>query len=693
MSDKLRPDDLPEEAVKIMEEAEMGGRKPLGLTRWLVLGLALGWSLFQVWATYIGTLESFAFRSLHLAFAFALVFLVYPFGKRSRRDRVPWFDWVLGILAVLSALYVYWQWPAFVDIRGGVANRTDVLVGTATILLLLAGAWRALGPAMPTIAMVFILFALTGPQGPLGFQMPGALGQLHGGYQWKSIISQLFMNTSDSIWGTPIGVSATTVFVFVLFGALLDRSGAGEWFTNVSFSLLGGVRGGPAKASIIASALNGIVSGSSVSNVVTGGNFTIAAMKRAGYSPEKAGAIEVASSSNGQLMPPVMGAAAFLMADFLQVPYTALIVMAIVPALLAYGTLLVIADLEAVKLGLKGLPRSELPRLGPTLRSGFHYLLPLAYMIWALTVVQISPERAALNTIFFMIVVILAQELYRAIRGGQGVGAGLKSFLTMVVDGFATGARNMVGIAIATGVAGIIIGVVLITNLGTGLTSLLEAISGGNLLIALFMAQLVSLLLGMGLPTTANYVVMASLVVPVIVKIASNDAGANLDAAYGSATFAGTEVPIVKIVAHMFAFYFGIMADSTPPVALAAYAAAAIAKGDPFKTGVQGFMYELRTALLAYMVFFNPALLLIGVGNFAQGLWIVATAFLGLIAFSGTTMGYLNGNTNWPQRILLLGAALLLVPSNALYDFIGIGLVVLVVLWQQFTRRPVRLAG
>ena len=221
----------------------------------------------------------------------------------------------------------------------------------------------------------------------------------------------------------------------------------------------------------------------------------------------------------------------------------------------------------------------------------------------------------------------------------------------------------------------------------------MQAISGGNLLIALFMAQLVSLLLGMGLPTTANYVVMASLVVPVIVKIASNDAGANLDAVYGTATFAGTEVPVVKIVAHMFAFYFGIMADSTPPVALAAYAAAAIAKGDPFKTGIQGFMYELRTALLAYMIFFNPALLLIGVGNFAQGFWIVATAFLGLIAFSGTTMGYLNGNANWPQRILLLGAALLLVPSNTLFDAIGIGLIVLVVLWQNFSRRTVRMAG
>lgn len=670
------------EAARLVEETELGGRKPTDWSRWLILGLAVGWSVFQVWATWVSSLDALFFRATHLAFAFALVFLVYPFNQRSRRDRIPLFDWILGLTATLSAGYVMWQYKDMIEVRGGLANSTDVVVGSVTILMLLLAGWRSLGPAMPIISLVFMLFALIGPQGLFQGQLPGALGQLHAGVQWRSLVSQLFMNASDSIWGTPIGVSASTVFVYVLFGAVLDRAGAGEWFTRLAFSVLGGVRGGPAKAAIVSSALNGIVSGSSISNVVTSGAFTIPAMRRAGYSPEKAAAVEVASSSNGQLMPPVMGAAAFIMADFLGVPYSALVVMAIVPALLAYATLLIMADLEAAKLGLKGLPKAELPKFWPTLRAGVHYVFPLGYLLYALLVIELSPERAALNTIFLMIGVALLQELYRAWREGRGFGSGLHSFAQIVIEGFANGARNMVGIAIATGLAGIIIAVVLITNIGFGLTDLLQTISGGNLLVALFLAQLISLILGMGLPTTANYVVMASLVVPVVVKIAEQS---GVD--YGSLTFSGIEVPILKIVAHMFAFYFGIMADSTPPVALAAYAAAAIAKSDPFKTGIQGFIYELRTALLAYMIFFNPGLLLIGVGSVLEGGRIIVTALLGLTAFSGATLGYLLGPANALQRLLYLVAAFLLMPNNPNSEIIGLAILGGGLLWQWVARR------
>jgi len=676
--------DVPEAdpAQRLVEETELGGRKPTNWSRWVVLGLAVGWSVFQVWATWVGSLDALFFRATHLAFAFALVFLVYPFNRRSRRDRIPLFDWILGITATLSAGYVMWQYKDMIEIRGGLANPTDVLVGSLTILMLLLAGWRSLGPAMPIISMVFMLFALTGPQGLFQGQLPGVLGQLHAGVQWRSLVSQLFMNASDSIWGTPIGVAARTVFVFVLFGAILERAGAGKWFTDLAFSLLGSVRGGPAKASIVSSALTGVVSGSSISNVVTSGTFTIPAMRRAGYSAEKAGAVEVAASSNGQLMPPVMGAAAFIMADFLGVPYSALVLMAVVPALLAYTTLFILVDLEAVKLGLKGLPKSELPQFWPTLRAGLHYVFPLAYLLYALLIVEMSPERAALNTIFLMIGVALLQELYRAVRTGRGIGSGLRSFAQIVIEGFANGARNMVGIAIATGLAGIIIAVVLITNIGFGLTDLLQTLSGGHLLIALLLAQLISLVLGMGLPTTANYVVMASLVVPVVTKIAQQS---GID--YGSLTFSGIEVPILKIVAHMFAFYFGIMADSTPPVALAAYAASAIARGDPFKTGVQGFVYELRTALLAYMVFFNPGLLMIGVGSVLEGGRIIATALLGLTAFSAATLGYLLGNANGFQRLLYLAAALMLMPNNPNTETIGMVVLLLTLGWQGWVRR------
>lgn len=658
-----------QKAIEIMEEVEFGGRKPQNWTRWLIFGLALAWSSFQVYATWVGVLDPLTFRAIHLAFAFALVFLVFPFNKNSSRKRIPWADALLAILGTATALYVVFEAQAIQEVRGGFGNDTDLWLGSAAIVLLLLAAWRALGPAMPLIALVFLLFAATGPGGVFKVTLPGALGQLHAGATWKSIVNQLFLNTGDSIWGTPIAVSAVTVFVFVLFGALLDRAGAGQFFTDLSFSLLGGFRGGAAKASIIASALNGIVSGSSVSNVVTGGNFTIAAMKRAGYPPEKAAAIEVASSSNGQLMPPVMGAAAFLMADFLAIPYSELILMAIIPALLAYGTLLVVADLESVKLNLRGLPRSELPRFWPTLVGGLHYLLPLGYLLWALIIANISPERAALNTLFLLGPVILIQEWVVGVRRGRGALAGLLSGGQMLIDGMVTGARNMVGIAIATAVAGIIVGMVLITNLGTGLTELLSAISGGNLIIALILAQLISLLLGMGLPTTANYVVMASLVVPVILRIAER---ANFE--------------VLPVQAHMFAFYFGIMADSTPPVALAAYAAAAIARANPFQTGVQGFIYELRTSLLAYMVFFNSALL--GVSSIVDGkitwlapgdlVWTVITAFTGLVLFSGATMGYLLGPVGWVGRIILIAASLLLIPANLTYDLLGLAVAVLV---------------
>lgn len=686
---------LDDKAQQILEEAEMGGRKPQGWVRWLIFGLAVSWSLFQLYATYIGTLNDLYFRAFHLMFAFSLVFLVYPFGKKSSRRTVPWMDWVLGIIAVICAIYVIRDFQQILEIRAGFGNRTDQLVGAATLILLLLGAWRALGPAMPIIAIVFMLFALIGPAGLFKFQIPGALGQLHGGASWTSVVNQLFMNTGDSIWGTPIAVSAETVFVFVLFGALLDRCGAGQWFTDYSYALLGWLRGGAAKASIVASALNGVVSGSSVSNVVTGGQFTISSMIRAGYSKEKAGAIEVASSSNGQLMPPVMGAAAFIMADLLQIPYASLIIMAIVPALLAYATLLVVADFEAAKMGMTGTAIQGVPKSAPylvrfvlslvyafvqalpVLVRGLHYLLPIGYLFYALMVQQLSPNRAALNTIFVMLVIILIQELVKYLRSGRGTVWGLRSGGQMILDGLETGARNMISIAVATGVAGIIIGMVVITNLGTGLADILQALSFGNMLIALVLAQIISLVLGMGLPTTANYVVMASLIVPVILKLADQN-----------------DVAVYAVQAHMFAFYFGIMADATPPVALAAYAAAAISKGDPFKTGVQGFIILLRTAVLAYMIFFTPALLLIqSISESNIVTWIpvgeavivTSMAFVGLLAFTGFTMGYLNGPANWMQRILYLAATLLLVvPNNATFDWLGLGIVALVVGWQHF---------
>jgi TRAP transporter 4TM/12TM fusion protein len=361
-----------------------------------------------------------------------------------------------------------------------------------------------------------------------------------------------------------------------------------------------------------------------------------------------------------------MGAAAFIMAEFLGIPYANLILIALVPALLAYATLFITVHLEALRLGLKGVPRSELPPLAPILRSGFHYLLPLVYLIYALVALRLTPERAALNTIFLMALLILLQEVWRAWRGGAGLGPGFLRGFRLLLEGLEAGARGMVGIALATASAGVIVGIVTMTGLGFGLTDIVERLSGGNLILVLVLAQLTSLLLGMGLPTTANYIVMASLVVPVVLGLSEK---------------AGYAVP--PVAAHMFVFYFGIMADSTPPVALAAYAASAIARSDFWKTGIQGFVYELRTALLAYMFFFNPKLLLLGVGSWGEGAWIFLTALLGMTAFSASLVGFLHKPTTLLERALLMAAALALVVPGLVTDLLGFGLFGLVYLWQR----------
>ncbi|GAA6744753.1 TRAP transporter permease [Thermus brockianus] len=651
------------DANLLVEESELGGRRPKGASRLLLLGLGVAWSLFQLWATEVGTLDPMRLRAVHLAFALALAFLAYP-GRRGPKERIPLLDWALALLGVAGALYVVVDYYGITQLRGGIPSGRDVAFGTLTLLVLFLAAWRVVGPALPIIASAFVLYALTGPKGLLPFTLPPWL-QLHAGSQWGQLVGQLY-TTAEGIWGVPLGVSATFVFLFVLFGALLEKAGAGHFFIQVAYGLLGHFRGGPAKAAVVASALTGVVSGSSVSNVVTTGTFTIPLMKRVGYPPEKAGAVEVASSSNGQLMPPVMGAAAFIMAEFLGIPYSQLILIALVPALLAYATLFITVHIEALRLGLKGVPRSELPPLAPVLRSGAHYLLPLAYLIYALVGLRLTPERAALNTLFLMVLLILLQELWRAWRGGAGLGFGFARGVRLLVEGLEAGARGMVGIALATASAGVIVGIVTMTGIGFGLTDIVERLSGGNLVLVLILAQLTSLLLGMGLPTTANYIVMASLVVPVVLTLAEK---------------AGYPVP--PVAAHMFVFYFGIMADSTPPVALAAYAASAIAKSDFWKTAVQGFVYELRTALLAYMFFFNPKLLLLGVESPLEGVWIVLTALLGMTAFSASLVGFLHKRTNLLERAMLMGAALTLVVPGLPTDLAGLGLLAFTYLLQR----------
>ncbi|GAA0500270.1 TRAP transporter permease [Deinococcus depolymerans] len=681
-------------AIEMVEAAETGGRKLFSWQRTLVTVVAVAWCLYQMYAAQVGNIDTLTLRATHLGFAFFLAYLVFPFRKTpgAPQTRVPWYDWVLGIGATGTAAYLITQYPKIANEQGGVLNPTDVWVGSAMVILLLLAAWRTIGIAMPIVAGVFMLYALTGPkgliQGDLGPQL-----QLHAGQTWPQVVGQLFANT-EGIFGTAIGVSAQIVFLFVLFGAVFDKLGAGEWFMNIAQGLLGGFRGGPAKASVLSSALNGIISGSAVSNVVTGGNITIGTMKRVGYSAEKAGAIEVASSSNGQLMPPVMGAAAFIMAQNLNIEYRTLILAAAIPAFLCYGALLVVTHIEALKLNLKGLPKSELPRVRQTLLSGWYYLLPLGYLIGTLTInPDANPERVALNTIVVMMGMMLLQEGFFAGRDGRGAARGVLDGLKKLVEAFEGGARSMIGIAIATAAAGIIVGIVTITGLGFGLADIVQLASDSvrsllafagpqvasfaAVVVVLAMAQLIALILGMGLPTTANYILMSALIVPIIAKVAGLD----------------TSNPAQMLPVHMFVFYFGIMADSTPPVALAAFAAAAISGGNPVATGVQAFQYELRTALLAYMMFFNPQLLLIAGGRlngvpFGEAVFMVVFAFIGLVAFSAATLRFLHRRTNPLQTLLLLLASfILIIPTQIVWNLAALALIALVYFWQKVGSR------
>ncbi len=636
-------------AAQVLEN-ESGARQPrTGALRALLFTLALSWSAFQLWAIADGGLNPQILASVHLAFGLALCFLAFP-GRRGPRTSIPWTDWTLALLGVLTAGYIAWDYETLTALQGGMPNARDVVVGSVLLAVLALAALRVIGWALPAIAALMIGYAAIGPAGLVHLTPPDVL-YLHNGYPWSQIVQQLYVS-AEGVWGTPIQVSATFVFLFVLFGALLDRAGAGRYFVTLAYSALGNFRGGPAKAAVVGSMLDGVISGSSTANVVTVGTFTIPLMKRVGIPAVKAGAIECAASVNGQLMPPVMGAAAFIMANFIGMPYAQIVVHALLPALLTYLGLMITVHIEATKLGLRRTPRAELPRFWPTFVGGLHHLAVVGFLLHQLMVRRLTPERSALNATLLLAVVLLAQCIVRRARthgaGADAVIAGLRDGALDIAHGLAQGARNMTMIAVATAAAGIVVGMVTMTNLGYGLTELIGTLSGDNIWLVLLLSAAAALLLGMGLPTTANYIVMASLVAPVIVKLAAEQ---NLG------------VPLVAV--HLFVFFFGILADDTPPVGLAAIAASAIARADPIRIGVQAFAYDLRTAILPFFFFFNPKLLLIGIGGPLDLAVTVGGAALGMYAFVAALQGHMRAPLHRIERALLLGASLLLIRPDA----------------------------
>jgi TRAP transporter 4TM/12TM fusion protein len=576
-------------------------------------------------------------RGIHLAFGLLLCYLTFPFSRRLASDRIPWYDVILAFLAAGSALYLYIGYEGLVRRQGvllememlGMMVPVEAIIGGVGIVLMLEATRRAIGLPLVIVASVFLLYSIFGQSMPDILAHKGVSLNRLIGYQWLS---------GEAIFGIPIDVSVSFVFLFVMFGALLDKAGAGKYFLDLAFAMVGRYRGGPAKAAILASGMTGAISGSSIANVVTTGTFTIPVMKRIGLPAVKAGAIEVAASTNGQIMPPIMGAAAFIMAELIGISYFEVVKAAFIPAVISYLALLYISHLEALKLGLQGLPKADIPRLRKTFFSGIHFLIPVFVLVWLLMVEKWTAGSAVFYTILLLMILMIVEPVVVAIktRAVSPIDA-FAHGLANIYTGMIAGSRNMIGIAIAVGTAGIIVGAVSSTGLNNALVGVVEAISGGNVYILLIMTAVLCLILGMGLPTTANYLVVASLLAGVLVEL-------------GSAS--GLVLPLIAV--HLFVFYYGLMADSTPPVCLAAFAASAISRADPLRTGVQSFLYDIRTSILPFIFIFNPQLLLIGVESWFHGVAIFVTSLIAMFCFSSATQGWLFVRATWLERILLL---------------------------------------
>ena len=618
----------------------------------IVTSIAILWTVFQLWIASpfpfifnFGMFNGLPARAIHLGFALTLTFLIYPI---SRGKKISIIDILISLTAAFCCLYIYLFYDQIIN-RGGILLKytlgqytipIELIIGASGIIILLEATRRAIGLPLVIIAVCFLLFSYFGQYAPDIIS--------HGGLSLKRLVGFQWFD-QEAIFGIPIGVSVDFIFLFVLFGALLETAGGGKYFLDLAFAMVGKMRGGPAKAAILGSGMTGLISGSSIANTVTTGTFTIPIMKKTGFSKEKAGAIEVSSSVNGQIMPPVMGAAAFVMASFIGVTYFEVVKHAFLPAIISYIALFYISHLEALKLGLKGMEDSDVPNLKKTFLSGLHFLIPIFVLIYMLVFLRFT----ASYSIFFATITLIAVNLINRLFQQSDLKFGFKIWFNETVVGFEKGALNMVGVGIAIATAGIIVGAVGSTGLSTNLIIVIETIAKDNIIILLFLTIILCLLLGMGLPTTANYVVVASLMATVLVDV-------------GNAS--GYIFPLIAV--HLFVFYFGLMADVTPPVGLASYAAAAISGGDPLKTGVQALWYSLRTGILPIVFLFNHELLLIGVENIWHAIVVIITSLVGILVFTAATQRWFVHKLRWYEVIAFLIISLsFLAPEYVLNKF------------------------
>lgn len=596
-------------------------------------------TLFQLYSAISGTIPAQLLRMSHLAFVIPLVYWTYPAFKKSRRDKLPLVDFLLGLLFLGIALYYIFSFKALLA-RVGEYTQTDIILGAIGLLLILEACRRAVGVPLVVISSVFILYAY------FGKVMPGFLH--HRGYSTFRVVAQLFYST-EGVIGSPLGVCATFVFLFILFGAFLERTGIGQFFTDLANGIAGQSPGGPAKVAVLNSALMGTVSGSSVSNVVTTGSFTIPLMKSLGYPKEFAAGVEASASTGGQIMPPIMGAAAFLIAEMIGESYMEVVKAAIIPALLYFAGIYIMVDFKARKLGLKGLPKDQLPNLGKILRERGHLMFPLIAIIVFL-ISGFSCTRAAL---WGIIICIIAPYL----RKGTHVP------LRQIIEAIPAGARSALSVSCACSTAGIIVGVVTMSGLGLKLGEGLLALTHGMLLPTLFFTMITSIVLGMGVPTTANYLITATIAAPILVKMG---------------------IPVMA--AHLFSFYFGIMSDITPPVALAAYAGSAIAKSDPFRSGIEASKLAIGAFLVPYMFVLNPVLIM-QVSSPLDVIQPLITALIGMVGISAGMTGYFVVSIKWFERVILATAGLMMLYPEAISDYIGIAIIIIMYLLLKHRRK------
>ena len=623
----------------------------------LVAFIAICWTLFQLWyASPLPFIFNFGIfidlpaRAIHLAFALTLCFLIYPGRKGRSNNQIKLIDYFFVTLSIIATFYIVIDYEGLVYRQGilatvnflGLNIRYEMILGAVGIILLLEATRRAIGLPLVCIAVIFLIFSI------FGKQMPDLIA--HAGLSITRLVGYHWLG-GEAIFGIPISVSVSFIFLFVLFGSILDAAGGGKYFLNLAFALVGKMRGGPAKAAILASGLTGMISGSSVANTVTTGTFTIPIMKKTGLPPVKAGAVEVAASVNGQIMPPIMGAAAFVMAELLGISYLTVVTHAFLPAVISYIALFYISHLEALKLDIKGLPENEIPPLGKTFFGGIHYLIPIIVLIFLLLFMKWTAASSIFYSILSLILIIILKEILENKKQGFALKNGIIKGFNQIITGFEKGAINMVSVGIAIATAGIIVGAVSSTGLSNNLVIVVEAISGGNIIYLLGLTAFLCIILGMGLPTTANYLVVAALMANVVVEV-------------GSAS--GYVFPLIAI--HLYVFYYGLMADVTPPVGLASYAAAAISRADPIKTGIQAFWYSLRTGILPIVFIFNNELLLIGIENWIHGLVVMITSLIAILVFTAATQGWFINKLRWYEIIVFLLISLSLFRPGLILD-------------------------